>query len=296
MRRALIPALALPLLVATALAQKPQVAFNMNVNVDLVSVDVLVTARGEPLAGLAAADFQITDNDVPQKIENISAGEATGRGATLRPIPLDVVLVFDVSESLAGGKLAQLVEAGKAVLATLRPDDRAALVTFSQRTVVRQPLSSDLVAVTRAVERLDAAGRTSMFDALYVGLSMRRTGGTRAMLLVFSDGRDNSSFLSAKQIVQVARESDVVVYAVGLDKGMMDDLKEITEETGGTVTVAQSVKDLKPLFARMVREMQGRYVLTYYPTGVVPGGWHTLAVRVPGRRAEVVARRGYWRR
>jgi VWFA-related protein len=294
MRRALLPVLALPLLVATALAQTPQVKFD--VNVDLVSVDVLVTTRGEPRAGLTAADFQITDNNVPQKIENSFAGEATGRGAALRPIPLDVVLVFDVSGSLAGGKLAQLVEAGKAVLAALRPDDRAALVTFSERTVIRQPLSSDLAAVTRAVERLDAAGRTSMFDALYAGLSMRRTGGTRAMVLVFSDGRDNSSILTANQIAQVARESDVVVYAVGLDKGIKDDLKEITEETGGTVTVAQSVKDLKPLFARMVHEMQGRYVLTYYPTGVIPGGWHAIDVRVPGRRVEVVARRGYWRR
>ena len=294
MRRALVPALALPLLVATPIAQKPQVAFN--VNVDLVSVDVLVTTRGEPMAGLTAADFQVTDNKVPQKIENVFAGEATGRGAALRPIPLDVVLVFDVSDSVAGRKLAQLVEAGKAVLATLRPDDRAALITFSERTVIRQPLSSDLAAVTLAVERLDAAGRTSMFDALYTGLSMRRTGGTRAMVLVFSDGRDNSSFLSARQVAQVARESDVVVYAVVLDTGVKDDLKQITEETGGTVTVAQSVKDLKPLFARMVREMQGRYVVTYYPTGVVQDGWHAIEVRVPGKRAEVVARRGYWRR
>jgi VWFA-related protein len=294
MRRALVPALALPLLVATALAQKPQV--KINVDVDIVSVDVLVTTRGEPMAGLTAADFQITDNNVPQKIENVFAGESTGRGAALRPIPLDVVLVFDVSESLAGGKLAQLVEAGKAVLAALRPDDRAALVTFSQRTVIRQPLSSDLGEVTRAVEGLDAAGRTSLFDALYTGLSMRRTGGTRAMVLVFSDGRDNSSILNAKQVAQVARESDVVVYAVGLDNGIKDDLREITEATGGTVTVARSVKDLKPLFARMVREMQGRYVLTYYPTGVVPAGWHTIDVRVPGKRVEVVARRGYWRR
>ena len=60
MRRALVPALALPLLVATALAQKPQV--KINVDVDIVSVDVLVTTRGEPMAGLTAADFQITDS------------------------------------------------------------------------------------------------------------------------------------------------------------------------------------------------------------------------------------------
>jgi hypothetical protein len=148
----------------------------------------------------------------------------------------------------------------------------------------------------RFVERLDAAGRASMFDALCTGLSMRRGAGTRAIVLVFSDGRDNSSILSARQVAQVARESDVVVYAVGLDNGIKNDLKEIVEETGGAVTVAQSVKDLKPLFARMVREMQGRYALTDEPTGVAQGGWHAIEVRVSARRVEVVARRGYWRR
>jgi len=188
-----------------------------------------------------------------------------------------------------------LVDASKAVLTRLQPGDRAGLVTFSQRTMLRQPLTSDVTAVTRALTRVYALGRTSMADALYSGLSMRQASDTRAMVLLFSDGRDNSSWLNLKQVGQVARESDVVVYAVGLDKRLKDDMKDITEETGGAVIVVQSPKDLKPLFERIVREMQGRYLLRYYPNGVAKGGWHTVQVRVPGKRADVVARRGYWR-
>jgi len=63
-----------------------------------------------------------------------------------------------------------------------------------------------------------------------------------------------------------------------------------------SVVVAQSAKDLNTLFTRIVREMQARYMLNYYPSGGVQCGWHTLEVRVPGKRAEIVARRGYWRR
>ena len=82
----------------------------------------------------------------------------------------------------------------------------------------------------------------------------------------------------------------------GLDNGIKGDLQEIAKDAGGMVIVAPSPNHLKPLFARVVREMQARYVLTYYPTGVAQSGWHSIEVRVPGRRVNVVARRGYWRR
>ncbi len=282
MTRALIPSFALPLFVISVLAQQP----TFKSSVDLVSVDVLVAAGDRPIAGLTASDFQILDNNVPQSVASISVGE----------IPLDVVLILDVSGSMAGNKLTNLVDASKNVLALLRPGDRVALVTFSQRTVVRRPLSSDIAVVMQEVEGLVAAGQTSLFDALYTGLSLRRTADTRQMVLLFSDGRDNTSWLSGKQIEQIVRESDVVVYAVGLDNGFKGDLQEIVQIAGGTVIVARSPNDLKPLFVRIVREMQARYVLTYYPTGVAQGGWHSIEVRVPERRANIVSRRGYWRR
>lgn len=291
MTRILVSAFALPLMAVTVFAQQA----TFKARVDLVSVDVLVSNGGEPIAGLTASDFEIRDNNRLQKIDSIS-GEGTAGQIAMRGIPLDVVLVFDVSESMAGTRLEQLVSASKEVLARVRPGDRAALVTFSQRTMISQPLSSDLAGVARALDRIAATGRTSMFDALYASLSLRRTSDTRSVVLLFSDGRDNSSWLTSEQVRQVARQSDVVVYFVGLDTRVAADMEEITKETGGAVIVAQSAKDLKALFQRIVREMQARYMLSYYPNSVEQGGWHTIDVRVPGRRANVVARRGYWRR
>ena len=272
-------------------AGKQQATFK--VRVELVSVDVLATDHGKPIAGLTSSDFEVRDNGVLQQVDSISGEGATGN-ISAQPVLLDVVLVFDTIESMAGSRLQQLVDAGKAVLAKLRPGDRAALVTFSERAVVRQSLSSDVASVSRSLGQLEGTGRTSIFDALYVGLSQRRSYDTRSMLLLFTDGQDNASWLNAKQISQVARESDVVLYAVGLDASVSDELKALAQETGGDTVVAASAKDLKTLFVRIVREMQMRYVLNYSPKGVTRAGWHTIEVRAPRKGAQIMARRGYY--
>jgi VWFA-related protein len=263
------------------------------VRVELVSVDVLATSRGQAITGLKASDFEVRDNGVRQKIDSIS-GEGTIGTAALQTIPLDVILVLDTSGSMASGKLEQLIEAGRGVLDRLRPSDRAALVAFSHRLTMPVALTADTSSIRRALDQLSAFGRTSMYDALYAGLMLRRTTTTRCMVLLFSDGQDNTSWLSAKNIREVARQSDVVLYAVGLDSTIKDALAPIAQETGGDTIVAESAKDLKTLFVRMVREMQARYVLTYYPRGVTREGWHTIDVRLAGRKGDLKARRGYY--
>ena len=263
------------------------------VKVDLVSVDVLATLRGQAIVGLKASDFEVRDDGVVQKIDSIS-GEGTIGKATLEPIPLDVILVLDTSGSMSAGKLEQLVEAGRGVIDRLRPGDRAALVTFAHRIGMPVALTADTSSIRRALDQLAAVGRTSMYDAVYGGLMLRRTTTTRCMVLLFSDGRDNASWLSAKDVGEVARQSDVVLYGVGLDSSIKDALAPIARETGGDTIVAESTKDLKTLFVRLLREMQARYVLTYYPRGVTRTGWHTIDVRLVGRNGDLKARRGYY--
>ncbi len=263
-----------------AARQRP--TFSMSI--DLVAVDVLVTERGRSIGGLKAEDFAVRDNGVPQRIEAVS----------VETVPLDLMLVFDTSESVAGPRAMHLAEAGRAALATLRPLDRAALLTFSERPVLRAPLSSDPALARRALDEVVATGRTSLFDALYAALTVRRPGPTRAMILVFSDGADNASWLSGSQALQAAQESDAVVYAVGLRDTSCSELERIAEETGGELILADSTEQLKMLFVRMLREMQARYVLTYYPRGVRREGWHALHVALTGKNGDVRARHGYY--
>jgi VWFA-related protein len=210
------------LLGGTGRPQQP----TFTVKVDLVSVDVLATLRGQAIVGLKASDFEVRDNGVQQKIESVS-GEGTVGTAALQTIPLDVILVFDTSGSMAWGGLEQLVDAGRGILDRLRSEDRAALVTFSHRVMMPAGLTSDVASIRRALDAVSPVGRTSMFDALYAGMMLRRTTTTRCMVLLFSDGEDNASWLSAKEVSEVARQSDVVLYGVGLDASMKNVLGPI---------------------------------------------------------------------
>src|SRR5438309_10178360 len=98
--------------------------------VEAVYVDVFVTRDGRPVAGLAARDFEVRDNGVKQEVAL----------AHLEEVPIVAVLVFDASGSVAGARLEDLRAAGRALLGGLRPQDEAALVTFSHelRVVVPQ--------------------------------------------------------------------------------------------------------------------------------------------------------------
>jgi Ca-activated chloride channel family protein len=280
-------------LTGARVAGRQQATFR--VNVDLVSVDVLVSRNGRPIAGLTPDDFEVYDNGVRQHIEGVAEG-ALQRTRTFRtqPVPLDVIFVFDTSESMAGERIQYLAQAARGVLERLRPIDRAALVTFSDRTVLQVGLSQDLAEVARSLDGMTANGRTSIFDAFYAALTLKRPGTRRSMVLLFTDGRDNASWLGANDVVQVARESDVFVYGVGLDSGASGDIKDLVETTGGDLIVATSAKQLKELFVRVIGEMQARYVLTYYPKGVKRQGWHAIDVKLVGKAGDIKARHGYY--
>jgi VWFA-related protein len=270
--------------------------------VTMVRVDVSVTRNGAPVSGLAAGNFEVRDNRVGQRIEAVLADD----------VPLCGFLVLDTSASVAGDKLADLRRAAKAFLSGLGPSDRAALLTFSHEVRLRHAPTSDIGAVDRALDRVEASGSTALNDAIYTALRLREPAGDRAVAVVFSDGLDNLSWLSDDEVAAAARRSDVIVYGVtltsegeqeplfgspqALERGHRENalLKRLGSDTGGRLWWTGASRDLPALFERALREIRARYVLTYYPTGVDDPGWHTLEVKLRGTRGDVTARPGYW--
>lgn len=278
--------------------------------VDAVAVDVLVSLRGRPVGGLTASDFTLLDNDVPQRIEAL----------LVEDLPITLLLVLDTSGSVAGAPLAQLRAAAEAAAATLRPDDRVGLITFSDklRMVVEPPSPvSDLPA---ALRRVGAGGATALYDAAFAALLLREQTVGRVLMLVFSDGDDTASWLDPRDVLATAQRSDVVVYGVTLDRARGDGwadgptagfirrwfpaapyllsrhfLPRLVEDTGGSVFVANEIGRLREAFASVVSEFRSRYLLTYSPQGVDADGWHDLEVSVGGWGRRVQARRGYMR-
>jgi VWFA-related protein len=259
------------------------------VEVEVVRVEVLVTHDGQPVPGLAAGDFEVRDNGVPQTLHPV----------TLEKAPVDALLVLDLSGSVIGSKLEALQGAAGAFLDGLDAGDRAALVGFQQSVALALPLGSDIAHVRFGLDTARGGGRTALHDAVYLALRLPEPGPRRVAVVVFSDGIDNMSWLSARDVVGTASRSDAVVYAVDA-RGPGDPrdpfLDEVTRATGGQAWTASRVEELRDRFLDVLEDIRARYLLAYTPCGVDTVGWHELEVKLrEGRRGDVLARPAYYR-
>lgn len=281
--RASLPLLA-AIAVASALPSAESQRPTFSTRVDAVRVDVLVTENGRPLRGLGPDDFEVLDNGVVQDVTL----------ASLEELPLSVVLALDMSGSLAPEEAGHLRDASRGLINGLRPRDEAGLITFSHVVTQQQALTADLARVREALERPAPAGGTALADAAYAGLTLTESSDNRGLFVIFSDGLDVSSWLTADQVLDSARRSDGVVYAVsaGADGPRPDFLRQLTEATGGSLLEAESTGNLEALFLGILNEFRLRYLLSYSPS-VTTEGWHDIVVRVRRPDAIVKARPGY---
>jgi Ca-activated chloride channel homolog len=271
-----------PLLTALLSAAPPVAAQTFRSNAQGVRVDVLVTERGLPVAGLTADDFEVFDNGVRQPIAL----------ADFEQLPLGIVLLFDMSSSVTRDRLATLQQAAGALLGALAPQDRAALITFSHQVTLRHGLTRDVPRLREALAGAVPAGATALVDGIYAGMMLAESVEGRPLLIVFSDGLDTASWLTPESVLQTARRSDVVVYGVAVGRQKTEVLRDFAEATGGQIFANESAEHLERRFLAVLDEFRRRYVLMYTPTSTAPG-WHRLEVKVKGRRATVHARPGY---
>jgi VWFA-related protein len=278
-RRTLTVALALPVAaIAAVAAQAP----TFTSKVEAVRVDVLVTDKGQPIVNLGANDFELLDNGVPQQIDFVSYEQ----------IPLNLVLALDMSDSVAGERLDNLRGAGTALLAGLKKDDQAGLVTFSNLVALGSGLTTDRAPVREALEDAGGAGNTALVDGVYAGITLGESDVGRALLIVFSDGLDTVSWLTSRAVLDIAKRSDVVAYAVSTGRAQPEFLRDLTAFTGGRLFEVEKTANLSAIFLDVLQEFRQRYLLSYTPRGVARDGWHRLDVRVK-RRGTVKARPGY---
>jgi Ca-activated chloride channel homolog len=270
------------LLMSTVMSTQTQSPV-FSTRVEVVRVDVLVTDSGRPLLGLKPADFEVLDNGVPQQVEFVSYDQ----------IPLNVVLAFDMSDSVAGDRLDHLRSAGAALLAGLKRNDQAALVTFSHQIALGAALTADLEPLRDALDQLVGSGETSLIDGAYAGITVGESDVGRALLIVFSDGLDTMSWLSPTAVLDTAKRSDVVVYGVSLGKTKAEFLRDLTSFTGGRLFEMDKTSNLSATFVSILEEFRHRYLVSYTPRNVSRDGWHRLDVRIKGKRATIKARPGY---
>lgn len=254
------------------------------VAVDTVRLDVLVTEGGRVVRALRASDFEVLDNKVPQQVDVVG----------IEQVPILVTMAFDMSLSVQGESLEHLRSAGNAVLDELRPEDRAQLLTFSHTVARRQAATSDFSLLRAALDEVRPGGDTALYDGAFTATTLAESPDNRSIVLLFSDGLDTASWLSASQALTSARRSNVVVYSAAVRGGpSLGFLRDLGRQTGGDVIEVESTRDLRGRFQAILEEFRQRYLLSYTPRGVEKGGWHDIIVRVKGRSATVRTRPGY---
>jgi len=269
----------------------------------LVMVDVLVTDGRQPVTGLTLNDFELLDEGVPQKIEQLYVEQ----------LPVNVIMVLDTSGSVDGERLTSLKRGASTIVKRLRRSDRAAVVAFSHRLDLRAALTGDRQALQTSITALTADGSTALRDAAFAGLALRVANATRTLLLVFSDGVDTASILDETRVLEIARRSDATIYGIAArdrpllpanasrfqrsaTRGMATDeefLTKLARETGGRLLHADQDRDIERTFERVLEEFNSRYIIGFAPAATTQG-WHRLEVRLKTRKATVLARRGYF--
>jgi len=185
-------------------------AFRFKSGIELVNVTATVTdANGRFVPGLRQDDFLVYEDNEPQQVTHFSADR----------VSVSLGIALDTSSSMIGEKIESARSAlDRFLYDLLEPRDEIFLYQFSNDPVLLQSWTTDRQAVTRALGRLSPHGGTAMYDTVAEAIPLVQRGQFRKKaLLVISDGNDTSSRTRLRDVQQLIRESEALVYAVGID-------------------------------------------------------------------------------
>ena len=240
---------------------------SIKVDVKLVNVFVTVTdEHGSPVGSLSKDNFQVFEDDHPQKIS------VFGKESEL---PLSIVLDIDTSLSTRKDLPLELNSAKRFVHTIIRPVDALSLYDFNEIVSQDVPFTSDLKTIDRGIERVHVGSATALYDAVYLGAQSLEDRQGRKVLVVITDGGDTVSQVDYKEALRAAQQAEAIVYSIidvpieasaGRDTGGEHALIQLSSDTGGKYYYASSIKELDQAFRAISDELRTQYLLAYYPS------------------------------
>ena len=263
----------------------------LSISTDLVSLTVtVVDRRGALVPDLRAEHFTVYDNDEPRPIQFFTSED----------VAATIGLVVDSSGSMRGRR-DDVTAAATAFADMSHPRDEFFTLNFNEAVWPGLPpqiaFTEDTGQLRAALSAAPAQGMTAVYDAVSRGLAHLR-GGTRdrKALVVISDGGDNASRQTLDDVVENARMSDAVIYAVTFaDPDNRDErrqvMKTLARDTGGGAFIVKNGKDVLQAFAQIAREIRSGYTIGFEPSDTSTGGFRSVRVVVhTGADDQLVAR------
>jgi VWFA-related protein len=305
---------------------------HIHVVVNMVQLNVAVTDKnGNYITGLRPENFAITEDGIPEKLATfaegngptralfeLAQGDKVGKGsesgdppspneAAAGPITLDslvaganVFILFDTSNYMYRG----FVFAQDAIadfVRSLDTADKIALYSYSRDLSRVATLTPDRGQVLRAVRTTVAGDEAALYNTLLLTLRDASQYKGRKVVVVFSNGPDNSSVIPPEDVAELAQSAGISVYMISTQQAKLEPVstavfERMTAATGGKAYFAKNWKDEKRAFASIRDDLAHLYSLSYYPRANTNRGWRAITVRLVGeenKKYHVRTRTGY---
>ena len=266
--------------------------YTEEIDVNLVELPVSVSdATGAPIADLKQTDFTVFESGKPQKISAFNFASN---------LPISVGMLLDHSGSMVPRIAAAREAAVQFFKDILKPGDRAFFAPFAFDAKNLAPFVTDANSLQQQVNTSgEAAGGTSLYDAITTGLYRFRSVQGRKALLVITDGEDTTSRLSYDEMLLYVRAARVPLYFIGVGLGLSDyggvgKMKALATETGGVAYFIKDVKQLKETYKLLEKELRSQYLVSYYAESTRKDqAYRPIEVKVNRPDAKVRTIRGY---
>jgi Ca-activated chloride channel homolog len=279
-------------------AQKQGSTIKVQVNLVVLHTTVL-DDRGRFADGLKQESFRVLEDKVEQKLSVFKRED----------VPVSMGLVIDNSGSMRD-KRPRVNEAALTLVESSNPQDEAFVVNFNDDFYLDldKDFTSSIPELKEALERIDSRGSTALYDAIIGSLDhLKKASKDKRVLLVVTDGEDNTSRNSLEKTIREVQKTDTVVYTIGLlsqeskknAKRAKKALEDIAKASGGLSYFPENVEDVHNICQQVAHDIRNQYTLAYYPSNSKRDGtFRAVQVEVipPRGRGKLVARtrNGYY--
>jgi VWFA-related protein len=269
-------------------------------NVDLVVLHTTVLDDRQRFAdGLKSENFRVFEDKVEQKLSVFKRED----------VPVSMGLVIDNSGSMRD-KRPRVNEAAITLVQASNPSDEAFVVNFNDDFYLDldKDFTNNIPELKEALERIDSRGSTALYDAIIGSLDhLKKASKDKRVLLIVTDGEDNTSHNSLEKTIREIQRTDTVIYAIGLlsqerkkeAKRAKKALEQIAAASGGVSYFPEDVEDVHHICEQVAHDIRNQYILAYYPTNTRRDGtFRAVNVEVipPRGRGKLVprTRNGYY--
>lgn len=260
----------------------------------LVDLHVSVLDKnGRLVTDIPESAFKVFENGAEQKIKKFLRED----------VPVSMGLIIDNSGSMKE-KRARVEAASLALVKASNPQDEVFIVSFSDDPWLETDFTNDIRKLESALDNLNPKGGTAMRDAISASIDKVKEGKReKKVLLVVTDGNDNTSDITLEQLVRKAQQSEVLIYCIGLlseeepheEKSAKRALKELAETSGGQDYYPKDVAEVSKITPQIANEIRSQYYLGYSPSNAnLDGSFRQIKVAVNGYKATVRAKLGYY--